>query len=432
MLEATAQEGLELGQVRPDPPRAIHKPEIGFRRAKYIPALDGVRGAAILLVLIHHFLPPGDDHLVWHGLKLSHLLGNMLGRVSRSGWCGVDLFFVLSGFLITGILADARNSTRYFRNFYIRRALRVLPLYYSVVIVCIVVLPLFFNPPDARTAYIIHHALPLWTHTTNLAMAYRGELYFGGGMLQVSHFWSLAIEEQFYLFWPIVLLLPRRKVMGICAALFLLSGGLRLGLTLRGAPWETVYTFTLCRLDGLVAGAWLALWMRGPAGMKRLVMPAWITLGGCTLGLLMLAKAAGDWSLEREGKVTQTVIYTVLALFFAAGLALVLAGNETGGLKRFFANPVLRFFGRYSYGLYVFNSLLAPLFDAHFSAHQIGVALHSFALGALLNTALALGLTVLAAVLSYHFFEKRFLALKDVLAPDRPRGTSAAPIAAPA
>jgi peptidoglycan/LPS O-acetylase OafA/YrhL len=388
------------------------------RAHRHLPALDGIRGLAIALVLLCHFAPAGDETLRWHGVGLGHAIGNALCRVSRSGWCGVDLFFVLSGFLITGILADARESAGYFRNFYIRRGLRVLPLYYGVLLVCLVILPHFFAATDPGAREVIEHPLPLWTHTANLAIAAHGKWYLGGGMLGMNQFWSLAIEEQFYLVWPIVvLLLPRQRVMQACIGVFLLSLTTRLGLALRGATDVTIYTFTLCRLDGLAAGGWLALALRGPAEMKSLVRPAWLIAAASGVGLILLARASGTWSLDRSGIVGQTLLYSFLALFFAASMVLVLAGPAM--LGRIFSHPLARFLGRYSYGLYIFNSLLDPIFDVWFPARLINRVVHWYALAAGLHILLSVVGTVAVAMLSYHLFEKHFLRLKDVFAGDR-------------
>jgi peptidoglycan/LPS O-acetylase OafA/YrhL len=384
-------------------------------RKAYLPALDGVRGLAIALVLLCHFAPAGDDAMRWHGVSIGHAIGNALCRVSRSGWCGVDLFFVLSGFLITGILADSRESVGYFRNFYIRRGLRVLPLYYGVLLVCLVILPHFFAATNPGAREVIEHPLPLWTHTANLAIAAHGTWYLGGGMLGMNQFWSLAIEEQFYLVWPIVvLLLPRPRAMQACGGLILLSLALRLGLALRGATPITIFTFTFCRLDGLVAGGWLALAIRGTADMKSMLRPAWLIFGACGIVLILLARAGGTWSLDRSGIVNQTLLYSVLAVFFAAGMVLVLAGP--GMLGEIFSHPLLRFLGRYSYGLYIFNSLLDPIFDVWFPARLINHLVHWYALAAGLHIVLSVAGTVAAAVISYHLFEKHFLRLKDVFA----------------
>jgi peptidoglycan/LPS O-acetylase OafA/YrhL len=210
--------------------------------------------------------------------------------------------------------------------------------------------------------------------------------------------------------------------MNICIALFALSLATRLGLAFRGASDITIFTFTFCRLDSLAAGAWLALAMRETGEWKAMVRPAWLIAGACGVGLIALAGASGTWSLGRSGIANQTFLYGLLAAFFAAGLVLVLAGPAM--LGRIFSHPLPRFLARYSYGLYIFNSLLDPVFNVWFPARLLKHIVHSYALAAGLHVLLSVAGTVAAAVLSYHLFEKHFLRLKDVIAGDRPRTLS--------
>jgi peptidoglycan/LPS O-acetylase OafA/YrhL len=156
----------------------------------HTPALDGIRGIAILLVLVHHFtlFDPITSVGAW------------LGFVALLGWSGVDLFFVLSGFLITGILIDARTSDRYFISFYARRTLRIFPLYYLVVFLCFVVLPYFPRWHELLVGHANLPEWPYWTYLVNFSIAERDA--FQHGVLDVA--WSLAIEEQFYLLWAVL------------------------------------------------------------------------------------------------------------------------------------------------------------------------------------------------------------------------------------
>jgi peptidoglycan/LPS O-acetylase OafA/YrhL len=176
----------------------------------YSPALDGLRGIAIILVLLHHYtildpITPGEE---------------LLAQTVLIGWAGVDLFFVLSGFLITGILIDARGSNRYFSSFYARRTLRIFPLYYLIAFVTLLVLPRFAN---------LHALLagsgapteqwPYWLYLTNFAIASRDD--FLHGVLDIT--WSLAIEEQFYLVWAVVVWLCRPQALGWLCALIVVA-----------------------------------------------------------------------------------------------------------------------------------------------------------------------------------------------------------------
>jgi peptidoglycan/LPS O-acetylase OafA/YrhL len=266
----------------------------------------------------------------------------------------------------------------------------------------------------------VGNSLPLWLHCANLAMAVRGQWYLYGGLIDLTHFWSLAIEEQFYFIWPaVVLLLPRRKLMGVCIGLFVLSAVTRLALALHGAPDVTIYCFTFCRLDALAAGSWLALWMRGSGNLQSLSRPAWLAIAGCVVGLIGLATYSGNWTLDRQGIVAETLTFTFVSLLFAAMLVVVLHGPNAGVGNRFFSHPAMRFFGRYSYGIYVFNSLINPPFVAWLPPRRIALLTHSLELGAVIHVILEVALTIGVAMLSYHLYEKHFLRLKDVLTRDR-------------
>src|SRR5437870_557283 len=162
-------------------------------------ALDGLRGIAILMVMLYH-------QTVMVG---STGIDRFVGFWTLSGWIGVDLFFVLSGFLITGILSDSKGATGYFRNFYARRVLRIFPLYYGVVAFSLLILPYIPHWKLENLARIKGDELWYWTYLSNFSIA--AHAAFRHGILDVS--WSLSIEEQFYLMWPLlVLLLSRRSL----------------------------------------------------------------------------------------------------------------------------------------------------------------------------------------------------------------------------
>src|SRR3981081_3459715 len=201
-----------------------------------IRGLDGLRGIAILLVMIYH-------QTVAVG---STPVDRFVGFWTLSGWVGVDLFFVLSGFLITGILYDSRGSTGYFRNFYARRVLRIFPLYYAVVALSLFILPHLPHWKLDSLARINGDELWYWTYLSNFSIGAHSE--FRHGILDIS--WSLAIEEQFYLTWPIlVLLLSRRWLVTLCCALFVLALAWRSALIFAGVSPITVAVLTPGRVD---------------------------------------------------------------------------------------------------------------------------------------------------------------------------------------
>ena len=217
-----------------------------------VPVLDGIRGIAILLVMMFHFWAVGTA-------RLSYPLERAYSSIAGMGWIGVDLFFVLSGFLITGILLDLRRNPDYFRIFYGRRTVRIFPLYYAALTVFFLVVPMLLTHLHHQRAFDVETGtagkLFAWTYLLNW---YEGLKGFQIIPHPLQHFWSLAIEEQFYLVWPfLVLKLARRRLIQVCFGL------MALGLFMRAVMYWihlpiAAYTWTICRADPLAAGAIVA------------------------------------------------------------------------------------------------------------------------------------------------------------------------------
>lgn len=366
--------------------------------SRHIAALDGVRGLAIGCVLAYH---------VTLGMTGQGLPARLLAKATSAGWCGVDLFFVLSGFLITGILLDAKDSPRRFRNFYARRALRIFPLYYGTLLLTFAALPWirrwtggFEGVEETRTW--------LWLYGTNIVVGLRGTWF------PLSHFWSLAVEEHFYLFWPaIVFWRDRRTVLWICAGMVVLALSARVYLV-TGHAVLAAYCLTVCRMDALAIGSVVALAARSSRGLEALgplaVRTAWISATG------LLAMIGWRTGFAFHDAVIQTIGYLLLDVLFAALLVLVLvapAGGPLGGAMTF--SP-LRSLGRYSYGIYVYNSIVILIAE--------GLSLHarlvgwsgSVVLGRVLFVAIVVAFTLATAWISWHGFEKHFLKWKRCFA----------------
>ena len=366
-----------------------------------IPELDGVRGVAILLVLLFHFQgvrPPWVPKALTYPMVI--------------GWSGVDLFFVLSGFLITRILIATRASVNYFSAFYARRALRILPLYLVAVFLCFRVgIPLADRlgvPVDADRSIEAW----FWLHVSNWASA------FGRDVRPLSHFWSLAIEEQFYAVWPLVVLLtPPRRLAGVCAAIAAASAGARVLAAASGAPAEALHRLTIFRIDALAIGGLVAA-VAADAALRRRARARLRVVGGVSFALLTVALIAGRGAtappMTRFGYTLFAVLYAVLvfAAFDASG--------SKGWLASRLRSPVLRAFGKYSYGIYVFHypiSLLAGRLAREASqgaspAAATGIWLLSVAGG--IAASFGVGL------LSWNLLEKRFLAWKRAFVARRP------------
>ncbi len=362
-----------------------------------IPILDGVRGLAILLVMGHHLFV----------MKPATWLDRQLAQIAHNGWWGVDLFFVLSGFLITGILFDSKHKAHYFRNFYARRTVRIFPLYYAFLLVMLVILPRFQSPAINRFGTPEGSPLWYWSYLANFHMGWVG--HFTHKTLSVA--WSLAIEEQFYLIWPaVVLFLSRRHLLWLCGAMILTSIGTRLALTLFDAnPGFKIYALTPCRLDGLAVGAWIALTLRSPGGimkLTRLARPIGIAAIGGIVGVTLLGQYYADNLLD-------PLFFTMLALAFGALLVICLGASSDGLLSRTLGSAPLRVFGTYSYAIYLLHYPIAlVLKDSFFKPASFptlaGSPLPGQILFYLLATAISLGM----ALLSWHLFEKHFLKLK--------------------
>ena len=372
--------------------------------AVHLPALDGLRGIAILMTMVLHF---GSSE-VHDGLAQSGVAGRLWATLANQGGAGVDLFFVLSGFLVTRILLDTRGRPGFLRNFYMRRVVRIFPLYYlTLLLVFALYLPLL-APRDPQTQQLAGDQLWLWTYLPNVPAAFAGTRWRGAG-LELHHFWSLAVEEHFYLAWPLLVLwLPRRTLLLACAALCAMAVGTKL-LLLRGGLEDAVYQLTISRCDGLALGAAAAIlaWRTGPrAPLVRAARPLLLGAGG----LIVVWAALSDrhpWLWW-----TPALTHTIYGLFFLGVLALVLTAAPGGLLGRCLRHPLLLAFGRLSYGLYVFHVLLRPALQAllPMSSLQklVGSPLAAVLCFLIISTAACYGL----AWVSFHQFEKRFLSLK--------------------
>ncbi len=350
------------------------------------------------------------------------------------GWAGVDVFFVLSGFLITGILYDTQNARHRFRIFYMRRTLRIFPLFYGVLFLAVITTPVMdwmWNPAWILWAtYLGNYARYLYLHSPLLPLGAIEHLisrYNGQPDLTfyVGHFWSLCVEEQFYLVWPLVVFTVRRRetLRAICLAAIPLALAARVAcLFLLPQQWlaeEFLYRATPLRIDALLLGGLLALCLRGPeaAWVQRAARPILLSFtAGFILFQLLYGRLSGTHHVYTPASgdpVLTTLGYTLIDLFAAA---LILRSLQPSSpLARLLALPPLRALGRVSYGFYVFHDLLRAVYVRAVGAFIGGrVPLGEFEC---IVAIVGLGATTYISFLSFRYFESPFLRLKSRFVP---------------
>ncbi len=376
----------------------------------FYPALDGFRALAVLLVFFEHYLSRFYPALNW-------------------GWAGVDLFFVLSGFLITGILFDTRDAAHRLRNFYVRRSVRIFPLFYGVLLIALLTTPLFhwaWNRAWILWAlYLGNYARFLFLNSPlhNLGAPFgiiehlRGQPFGHEPTIFLGHFWSLCVEEQFYLVWPAVVFLLRRRttLRNLCLLSIPLVLAARIAcLLLVPAPYlqaELLYRVTPLRADALLIGGAAALALRGPERqtvltLARRLLP--LALLAALLWVVAFRLVTGHfYHVVANAPVLDTIGYTLIDLF-AAVLILNLLDLRRPLARAFNLSP-LRALGRVSYGFYVFHDLF------HLTIARIvsGLTGSSGLVLAYQIAVVAFAVTLLLSALSYRFFEKPFLRLKS-------------------
>ncbi|MEO7102614.1 MAG: acyltransferase, partial [Gemmatimonadaceae bacterium] len=324
--------------------------------SRHIRALDGVRGLAIVMVMFRHL------SLKEMGQSPSSpLLDRVVHSIASVGWVGVDLFFVLSGFLITGILLDAKGTPGAFPRFWKRRALRIFPLYYVTCAFLFFVLPhIGYFARDPATARLVHYQAWYWLYGVNVLEVLHGGL---ATPLNTAHFWSLSVEEQFYLAWPFVVLLVSRKALWrVVVGMSIAALGCRLVLVLlTSGGWLGAYVLSVARMDILGAGAIVALAVRTPGGLEtaRRYAPTLAVAAIGAISLLALQDASG---FNNVNPYIATAGYSLLAVLGSCVLIFVLASEDGHGWKRVFEGRTLGMFGKYSYCLYVVHyPVMIPL-----------------------------------------------------------------------
>lgn len=367
---------------------ATHAPHVAACTRHYA-ALDGLRGVAILWVMLYHFSG---------GYKGTNQILRLWSLIADAGWMGVDLFFVLSGFLITGILYDTALAEHKVKNFYARRALRIFPLFYAVLF------GLLLFSPALHLHWHPEH-LFYFFYLSNVAIIFAHHFQPPSYWINLGHLWSLAVEEQFYLLWPFVVwrIRNRNRLLWIVAAVLITSPLLRGLLLAEGMDTVTMSRLLLTRADSLLFGGGVALLVRGPSADR---IPAkQILLISASVLAILLWLAHGP---EATSPWLSTIGYSAIAACSASFIYLAQQGSNW--VSALFDQRLLQFFGRYSYGLYIFHGLYF-VYLRHLSG-TIEHRVHSGLLAQLLIVSLGFIFSIVLALLSYHFFESPILKLK--------------------
>ncbi len=368
----------------------------------YFPQLDGLRFIAFFLVFIHHF-PPGAVYFTEGTILYFITL-----KAATYGWIGVDIFLCLSSFLLTSLLIMEHQNTGSvsIKQFFIRRALRIWPLYYLLIILGFVIFPcLKFISPSFHSA---HHGLLVKQHFFPFAifMGNFSYAYFTDSLTaSIGPLWTVSLEEQFYLFWPILLfiLLPRDKKWFFCTlgSIVIFSMIVRLYILKNNIPYPTVWVFTLARLDPFALGAILSHIHLNPKFKARPLI---------ALGLaIILFKLAICCSTGIGAKNT---FWQLLAVDVASCL-LIYSALHSSRLGKILSIKPLRWLGKISFGLYMFHAIVIAAMTSYvipYLGHK-QLSEYSFFVWVLVFLA-GLLVTILCATISYYGFEKHFLKLK--------------------
>ena len=372
-----------------------------------LPGLDGVRGLAILLVMAYHFVariahtrPMSDEAL--------SIVDHLAVKITDAGWVGVEIFFVLSGFLITGILYQSRLERGYFRVFYARRTLRIAPLYYSFLILGFLATPYLMGSKTSAFAIPSNKHWWFWCYLTNWLFAYEGTFNLTNG----GYLWSLAVEEQFYLIWPfIVLAFSARTLMYFCITLFFLTGLLRVYLITVGVSTTAVYTMSISHADGLILGSCLVMAVQ-EFGAVRL-RPLMLSLFASSFLGAIAVIYFNNWNFRFYDENVAAFGYSCVAVLSACLIWAVLPDSGMDCIRCRFEGAFLRSFGKFSYAIYLIHIPIAVfimkgVFDP--GIHKIA---NEYLPSIILYCLSCIAICWMVALGSWHLFEKQILKLKS-------------------
>lgn len=366
---------------------------------RYVPELNGLRGLAILTVMIYHFMNLS--------VSLHTSFDIAVNNFFMMGWVGVDIFFALSGFLITSILLKTKHSATYYSSFYIKRILRIFPLYYLyLAFIFFAFFPIVYhhlNPAEQQSFKVAEPSqIYFWLYLSNIKQFFQ-HIFFGAGL---GHIWSLSIEEQFYLVWPfLVYYLHLKNLKKMLIVVMLLSIVIRAACYFSNVPGLSIYTFTFTRLDALAYGAFIAAIVQQP--VKIIYSRVKIAFKSLLIINILLFAIFGPW--PNSTPVMLIIGFSLIGIMNAL-LILILQSEEPSRLKLFFNNGFLKFWGKYSYALYLFNPIVKQIcFKILPPPFLIWGTLLLWDICFIIFCTL---ITIILALISWNCYEKWFMRIK--------------------
>lgn len=351
---------------------------------QHFPALDGIRGLACLVVVIYHNF-------------------GFIQKYIFFGWVSVDLFFTLSGFLITDILMKAVHRPHYLRNFYARRFFRIFPLYYLSLIIFLVLLPRFQTP--LHLEYYTNNQAFIWTYLQNWLYVFNPPI----NTDSLNHLWSLAVEEQFYLIWPFVILILKNPKHLLIFVLLMLVGvsGIRLWAWLHQVPglaYYNLYTFT--RIDGICIGSIVAILLRISPGFLSRYTPAIVMVFALLNFGFFFINRSFSFSFPYLALVGYTTLAMLLGLLVNRAIT-----KENKLINVILSLRLLRFIGTVSYGFYIFHWPVYRGLSPWVSSRLEQVV--NINLAAITTSTILSALALFLSWLSFKYFETPFLKIKE-------------------
>ena len=372
-----------------------------MKKLENIKNLDGIRALAVLMVCFAHFFQVNENYLYTN----SKYLGILLFKFSQIGLNGVNLFFILSGFLITRILLNSKDSKNYFKTFYLRRLIRIFPLYYFALILSFLILPNFIDI-DEPGRNIISNQIWLWSYTSNLSsIFFFSEWDLSLNFPSFGHFWSLCVEEHFYIFWPFLIyfmsiknLKKSLKIILICSFLLFLFNE-NFDSQLAFLKWSSIKYSGILSLGGLIA----------IYNNSSIISTYIYSISKKTFFPLLFVFLILSLIIPRNFLYFDFINIIFYSLFFS--VLIICAINNNKVIEYLFNNRILSFIGKLSYGIYVYHGLIRPYLSKYILPQVTHICNESI-LTIVVYTIISTLISIIIAYVSWILIEKQFLKLK--------------------